>query len=311
MVSEELIMLYLRHFGLQQSPFSLTPNTAFYVNLPQHHEAMQVLTTALNSGEGFIKVTGEVGTGKTMLCRKLMNEAPDDWKIAYIPDPYLSPLELRWAFASELGLKQADGIDNQQLVQLVQHCLVALAAEGKRVVLIIDEAQALPDDTLEALRLLTNLETEQRKLVHVVLFGQPELDKRLASYKFRQLRQRVSFSYFLRGMSFDEVQAYVSTRVDIAGVRQPLFSAAALKAIWKYSRGIPRLVNVLSHKGLMLAFGENKLQVEARHLRYAAKDTEDVKTHRFAVSPLLVGIMAAVALSAAAVAAWHFRGLWL
>ncbi len=311
MVSEELIMLYLRHFGLQQSPFSLTPNTAFYVNLPQHHEAMQVLTTALNSGEGFIKVTGEVGTGKTMLCRKLMNEAPDDWKIAYIPDPYLSPLELRWAFASELGLKQTDGIDNQQLVQLVQHCLVALAAEGKRVVLIIDEAQALPDDTLEALRLLTNLETEQRKLVHVVLFGQPELDKRLASYKFRQLRQRVSFSYFLRGMSFDEVQAYVSTRVDIAGVRQPLFSAAALKAIWKYSRGIPRLVNVLSHKGLMLAFGENKLQVEARHLRYAAKDTEDVKAHRFSVSPLLVGIMAAVALSAAAVAAWHFRGLWL
>lgn len=311
MVSEELIMLYLRHFGLQQSPFSLTPNTAFYVNLPQHHEAMQVLTTALNTGEGFIKVTGEVGTGKTMLCRKLMNEAPDDWKIAYIPDPYLSPLELRWAFASELGLKQTDGIDNQQLVQLVQHCLVALAAEGKRVVLIIDEAQALPDDTLEALRLLTNLETEQRKLVHVVLFGQPELDKRLASYKFRQLRQRVSFSYFLRGMSFDEVQAYVSTRVDIAGVRQPLFSAAALKAIWKYSRGIPRLVNVLSHKGLMLAFGENKLQVEARHLRYAAKDTEDVKAHRFAVSPLLVGIMAAVALSAAAVAAWHFRGLWL
>lgn len=311
MVSEELIMLYLRHFGLQQSPFSLTPNTAFYVNLPQHHEAMQVLTTALNTGEGFIKVTGEVGTGKTMLCRKLMNEAPDDWKIAYIPDPYLSPLELRWAFASELGLKQTDGIDNQQLVQLVQHCLVALAAEGKRVVLIIDEAQALPDDTLEALRLLTNLETEQRKLVHVVLFGQPELDKRLASYKFRQLRQRVSFSYFLRGMSFDEVQAYVSTRVDIAGVRQPLFSAAALKAIWKYSRGIPRLVNVLSHKGLMLAFGENKLQVEARHLRYAAKDTEDVKAHRFSVSPLLVGIMAAVALSAAAVAAWHFRGLWL
>lgn len=311
MVSEELIMLYLRHFGLQQSPFSLTPNTAFYVNLPQHHEAMQVLTTALNTDEGFIKVTGEVGTGKTMLCRKLMNEAPDDWKIAYIPDPYLSPLELRWAFASELGLKQADGIDNQQLVQLVQHCLVALAAEGKRVVLIIDEAQALPDDTLEALRLLTNLETEQRKLVHVVLFGQPELDKRLASYKFRQLRQRVSFSYFLRGMSFDEVQAYVSTRVDIAGVRQPLFSAAALKAIWKYSRGVPRLVNVLSHKGLMLAFGENKLQVEARHLRYAAKDTEDVKAHRFAVSPLLVGIMAAVALSAAAVAAWHFRGLWL
>jgi MSHA biogenesis protein MshM len=310
MVSKELIMLYLRHFGLQQTPFSLTPNTAFYVDLPQHHEALEVLTTALNVGEGFIKVTGEVGTGKTMLCRKLMNEAPDDWVIAYIPDPYLSPVELRWAFATELGLKQSDTIDNQQLVQLLQHCLVALAAEGKRVVLIIDEAQALPDDTLEALRLLTNLETEQRKLLQVVLFGQPELDKRLASYKFRQLRQRVSFSYFLRGMSYYEVQAYISARVDIAGVRQPLFSPGALKAIWKYSRGIPRLVNVLSHKGLMLAFGENKLQVDTRHLRYAAKDTEDVRYHNASLNPVWLGVLVS-SLMIAAAAAWHFRGLWL
>ena len=310
MVSEELTMLYLRHFGLQQTPFSLTPNTAFYVDLPQHHEALEVLTTALNVGEGFIKVTGEVGTGKTMLCRKLMNEAPEDWVIAYIPDPYLSPVELRWAFATELGLKQSDTIDNQQLVQLLQHCLVALAAEGKRVVLIIDEAQALPDDTLEALRLLTNLETEQRKLLQVVLFGQPELDKRLASYKFRQLRQRVSFSYFLRGMSYYEVQAYISARVDIAGVRQPLFSPGALKAIWKYSRGIPRLVNVLSHKGLMLAFGENKLQVDTRHVRYAAKDTEDVRYPNAGLSPVWLGILVS-SLMIAAAAAWHFRGLWL
>lgn len=310
MVSEELIMLYLRHFGLQQTPFSLTPNTAFYVDLPQHHEALEVLNTALNVGEGFIKVTGEVGTGKTMLCRKLMNDAPEDWVIAYIPDPYLSPLELRWAFATELGLKQADTVDNQQLLQLLQHRLVALAAEGKRVVLIIDEAQALPDDTLEALRLLTNLETEQRKLLQVVLFGQPELDKRLASYKFRQLRQRVSFSYLLRGMSFYEVQAYICTRIDIAGVRQPLFSPGALKAIWKYSRGIPRLVNVLSHKGLMLAFGENKLQVDTRHLRYAAKDTEDVQIQMSALNPILLGVLISVLLLAAA-AAWYFRGLWL
>lgn len=310
MVSEELIMLYLRHFGLQQTPFSLTPNTAFYVDLPQHHEALEVLNTALNVGEGFIKVTGEVGTGKTMLCRKLMNDAPEDWVIAYIPDPYLSPLELRWAFATELGLKHADTVDNQQLLQLLQHRLVALAAEGKRVVLIIDEAQALPDDTLEALRLLTNLETEQRKLLQVVLFGQPELDKRLASYKFRQLRQRVSFSYLLRGMSFYEVQAYISTRIDIAGVRQPLFSPGALKAIWKYSRGIPRLVNVLSHKGLMLAFGENKLQVDTKHLRYAAKDTEDVQDQMSAINPILLGVLISVLLIAAA-AAWHFRGLWL
>lgn len=303
------MMLYLRHFGLQQIPFSLTPNTAFYVDLPQHREAMEVLSTALNVGEGFIKVTGEVGTGKTMLCRKLLNEAPDYWVIAYIPDPYLSPQELRWAFAAELGLKQADSIDNLQLVQLLQHRLVALAAEGKRVVLIIDEAQALPDETLEALRLLTNLETEQRKLLQVVLFGQPELDKRLASYKFRQLRQRVSFSYFLRGMSFYEVQAYVQARVEIAGVRQPLFSTRALKALWKYSRGIPRLVNVLSHKGLMLAFGENKLQVDSKHLRYAAKDTEDVLKPAVLSPVLLAALFCGVIIIAAA--AWYFREWWL
>lgn len=301
-------MLYLHHFGLQQSPFSLTPNTAFYVDLPQHHEALEVLNTALQVGEGFIKVTGEVGTGKTMLCRKLMNEAPDDWVIAYIPDPYLSPLELRWALACELGLKQSNNIDGQQLVHLLQRHLVDLAGQQKRVVLIIDEAQALPDDTLEALRLLTNFETEQRKLLQVVLFGQPELDKRLASYKFRQLRQRVSFSYFLRGMSYYEVQAYVNTRIDIAGVRQPLFSPAALKAIWKYSRGVPRLVNVLSHKGLMLAFGENKHQVTTKHLRYAARDTEDVKDYIRTMSSGWL-VVVAVMLISAATAAWYYRSL--
>ena len=301
-------MLYLRHFGLQESPFSLTPNTEFYVDLPQHHEALEVLTTALNVGEGFIKVTGEVGTGKTMLCRKLMKEAGADWVIAYIPDPYLTPSELRWALACELGLKQADHIDGQQLVHLLQHHLVVLAVKSKKVILVIDEAQALPDDTLEALRLLTNLETEQRKLLHVVLFGQPELDKRLASYQFRQLRQRVSFSYYLRHMSYDEVEEYVLARLDIAGVKLPLFDSRALKAVWKYSRGVPRLVNVLSHKGLMLAFGENKLKVSASHVRYAALDTEDVRLGLRKLNPIVVALFISAAMITAA-AAWHYRGL--
>jgi len=274
---EELTMLYLRHFGLAQSPFSLTPNTAFYVDLPQHHEALQVLTTALESGEGFIKVTGEVGTGKTMLCRKLLNEAPADWVFAYVPDPFLSPTELRWAVACEFGLKQSANIDNLQLSHLFQRQLVTLAQQNKRAILVIDEAQALPDETMEALRLLTNLETEQRKLLQVVLFGQPELDQRLSSHKFRQLRQRVSFSYFLRGMNHQEVQAYIRARLEIAGVRQPVFDDSAFTAISRYSRGIPRLVNVLSHKGLMLAFGEQMFQVNKAHIHYAAKDTEDVQ----------------------------------
>ncbi|MDX3775382.1 AAA family ATPase [Chromatiaceae bacterium AAb-1] len=268
--------MYRQHFHLHCLPFGLTPDTAFYVDLPQHQAALNVLKTALLTGEGFIKVTGEVGTGKTLLCRKLLQEADADWQIAWLPDPYLTPLELRWALAAELGMKYSGNIDSPQLLQLLQRQLVALAAQGKRAILIIDEAQALPDETLEALRLLTNLETEQRKLLQVVLLGQPELNKRLATYRFRQLRQRISFSYPLTAMNRQQVNAYLAARGYIAGSAVALFSLPATVAIARYSRGIPRLVNILAHKGLMLAFGEGKTQVSWRHIRHAAFDTDDV-----------------------------------
>ncbi len=270
-------MIYLTHFGLRQAPFALTPNTAFYVDLPAHQQALALLHTALAQGEGFIKITGEVGTGKTLLCRKLLQEAPAHWALAYLPDPNVSPTELRWAIALELGLKQSANIDSQQLAQLLQRQLLLLASQQKQLVLLIDEAQALPDETLEALRLLTNLETEQRKLLQVVLFAQPELDQRLAQTKFRQLRQRISFSFDLTVQNRAQTQAYLHTRLALAGAQRPLFSAAASALLWHYSRGIPRLINMLAHKALLLAYGRGLAQAGWYQLWLAARDTEDVE----------------------------------
>lgn len=276
--------MYLYHFGLSELPFTLTPNTHFYYGLPSHSEALQVLLTALKTGEGFIKVTGEVGTGKTLICRKLMNELPETFVVAYIPNPYLSPEELRWALATEIGAtsSQSGNIDQLQLTQLIQYRLMQLSKLGKSVVLIIDEAQALPAQSLEALRLFTNLETESKKLLQVVMFGQPELDERLASKEFRQLRQRISFSYHLRTMHESEVMSYIHHRIQCATVSEDnqqsaIFSNKVCQQIARASRGVPRLVNVLCHKALMLSYGQGIHQIEPKHIEAAVIDTEDTE----------------------------------
>ena len=224
--------MYLYHFGLTELPFTLTPNTNFFLPLTPHHEALAVLMTALKTGEGFIKVVGEVGTGKTLLCRKLLNGIPEHFVTAYIPNPYLNPDELRRAVALELGVKQAQRMSAQLLTQRIQNRLLELHAEGHSVVLILDEAQALPAESLEALRLFTNLETETRKLLQVLLFAQPELDQRLAQTEFRQLSQRIAFSYQLRAMNTQEVQQYIQHRLQVAGYKgATLFSSSLCKKI--------------------------------------------------------------------------------
>ncbi|MGI2170284.1 ExeA family protein [Shewanella sp. MF05960] len=269
--------MYLQHFGMAQLPFTLTPNTGFFFGLAPHVEALQVLQTALETGEGFIKVTGEVGTGKTLVCRKLLNDLPDQYHCAYLPNPYLTPKELRFAVAAELGLALPNKLDQQQLTRLIHERLLELNHQGFHVVLVLDEAQALPDDSIEALRLFTNLETESRKLLQVVLFGQPELDERLAQAKFRQLRQRITFSYHLRPLSWDEIRAYIQYRLSIAGYQGPdLFAVSDIKLLAKAARGIPRLVNILTHKSLLLCYGEGSQRVSTKHCRAAIRDTEDI-----------------------------------
>jgi MSHA biogenesis protein MshM len=272
--------MYLNHFGLTELPFTLTPNTRFFLAFEPHNEALAVLMTALKTGEGFIKVIGEVGTGKTLLCRKLLNEIPEHFITAYIPNPYLNPDELRRAVAIELGIKQAQRMSVQLLTQCIQDRLLELHGQGHSVVLILDEAQALPENSLEALRLFTNLETETRKLLQVVLFAQPELDQRLTQTEFRQLRQRITFSYKLRAMKAEEVQQYIQHRLQLAGYKgAALFSPSLCKKITKASQGIPRVVNVLCHKMLMLTYGQGNYQMTKKQLAIVVKDTECIDSN--------------------------------
>ncbi|MFZ3405292.1 AAA family ATPase [Aeromonas salmonicida] len=275
--------MYLNHFGLQEAPFGLTPNTGFYYGLPPHEEALQVLNWALAQGEGFIKVTGEVGTGKTLLCRKLLSELGSEAhpvRLAWLPNPHLTPAELRTALALELGLSVREGAELDLTDRIHRH-LISLHQQGSRVVVLIDEAQALPDETLEAIRLFGNLETESNKLLQIVLFGQPELDARLEKPHLRQLRQRIGFSYCLRPLRFDETRAYLEHRLQISGYRgAPLFAGRAMRLLWRASRGIPRLINILAQKCLMLAYGQGARQIDSRLVRLAIRDTDDAS--RFA-----------------------------
>ena len=274
--------MYLYHYGLAELPFNLTPDTDFYCELPVYSDAMNVLRVAIETGEGFVKVIGEVGTGKTMLCRMLLNYLEKRATCAYLPNPYLSPNELRLALASELGIRVARTIDQYQLTEKINRKILKLHEQGKSVIVIVDEAQALPKESLEALRLFTNLETEKQKLLQVVLFAQPELDERLAKPELRQLRQRIAFSCKLKPLDKQSLRVYINHRLRAAGLsleRFPdgeLFSSSAVKSLLRNSRGVPRLTNILAHKSMMLAYGRGKFRVEAIDVKKAAKDTDDV-----------------------------------
>lgn len=294
--------MYKDHFGLREVPFGITPDTSYFFSFSSYQAALNTLLIAAKNGEGFIKITGEVGTGKTLLCRKFMAMLDADFVTAYIPNPLLEPRSLMLALADELGCPQDRGIDQHQLIKAINLKLLAFARGGKRVLLCIDEAQALPIETLEALRLLSNLETEKRKLLQIVLFGQPELDRKLARNEIRQLTQRISFHYQLQALSADEINIYVAHRLAVAGYNGPvLFGSAALTALRAASGGIPRLVNVVAHKALMLSFGEGRHEVSARHVMLAAKDTLAVGSLglyasrlRLVAAVLLLGFIALV-----------------
>lgn len=267
--------MYEAHFGLREPPFGITPDTSFAYACNSHQEALNTLLVAVRNGEGFMKVTGEVGTGKTLLCRRFLRALdPARFVSAYIPNPYLEPQTLMLALAEELGVKLDRQADRHHLLRELNHALLDFARAGKTVVACMDEAQAMPQETLEALRLLTNLETEKRKLLQVVLFGQPELDDRLAQESIRQLRQRITFQYRLTALGSAEVEQYVAHRLRVAGYRgSRLFLPAAVRQLHRASRGVPRLVNIIAHKSLLLAFGEGVPQVQPHHVRSAAADT--------------------------------------
>jgi len=270
--------MYLQHFKLNELPFSLTPDTSFFMGSAGYRDALNVLLVALRSGEGFTKVVGEVGTGKTLLCRTLLNTLTPEFRIAYLPNPYLRPSTLLFSIADELGIKYPKKAGQHELLSRINDGLLASHSEGRRVAVCMDEAQAVPLQTLETLRLLTNLETEKTKLLQVVLFGQPELDKVLDDPSIRQLRQRITFSYNLKPMDRDAVEEYLRHRMAVAGYDGPrLFEPRAIDIIFQGSGGVPRLINILAHKSLMAAFGEGEMRIGKDHARRAVEDTDDAK----------------------------------
>lgn len=270
--------MYLNHFGLSEFPFSITPDTSYVCSLQGHQEALNTLLVALNGGEGFVKISGEVGTGKTLLCRRLLQSLDAGWVTAYLPNPNLDGDTLLRALAEEFGVEEFAGLDQYHLLRRVNLALLGFARAKKRVVVCIDEAQAMPIETLEALRLLSNLETEKRKLVQIVLFGQPELDAKLRRPEVRQLLQRIAFHYRLGALKKSELELYLAHRLRVAGFRgEALFSPAALRALHRASGGTPRLINILAHKTLLAAFGEGRQTIRRRHVRLAAGDTEGAR----------------------------------
>jgi len=273
--------MYLKHFGITKHPFSLTPDTRFYCNLSTHQAAYNTLLFSLKSGEGFIKIIGEVGSGKTLLCRKLLDALGDKFYTAYIPNPDLSPDNLRLMLAKELEVPIDDAVNQVELFQAILKRLFQLHEAGQRVILIVDEAQALPDDSLEALRLLTNLETRTQKLLQIVLFAQPELDVRLQKHHFRQLNQRITFSHDLTPITRHDLEAYLCHRLAMAGyTKGHFFHPKACHLLYKASKGIPRIINVLSHKAMLVAYGKGDRRISAKAVKLAIKDSHLMTTSK-------------------------------
>lgn len=270
--------MYLQHFGLAQYPFSLTPNTRYFLKLPSHQHAFDSIVAALSDEGNFSKVVGEVGTGKTMLCRKVLNALepyPEKYLTAYIPHPILSEEATMQAFAEELGLDTAESSKLGDLLKQITGCILENARQGRQVILFIDEAQAMPEESLNTIHLLTQALPSDEHSLQIVLFGQPELDELLNLPMLKQLHRAVSFSFVLPSLDEQGVAAYVQHRLSKAGYSgDHMFTPRALESLYTASRGVPRLINILCHKSLMAAFGKGQRTIEEEHMKAAIEDTD-------------------------------------
>jgi type II secretory pathway predicted ATPase ExeA len=268
------VALYLEHFGLSEPPFRITPHTDFFFDGADRGATLEALMYAIVHDEGIVKVSGEVGSGKTMLCRVLMDRLPAQVETIYLATPSLARDEILQAIADELELKISQERMTVALREL-QEELIRLYAAGRRVVILVDEAHVMPEETLEQVRLLSNLESNRHKLLQIVLFGQPELDATLAKASLRQLRDRITHSFRTRPLSPAEVTNYVSFRMRAAGYRGPeVFSPRSTALIARASGGLTRRINILADKSLLAAFTENTHAVAERHVRAAVADSE-------------------------------------
>ena len=270
--------MYIKHFGLTQYPFSLTPNTRFFLKLPAHQEAFNQLIKVLEIGEPLSEVIGEVGTGKTMLCRKLINTLefyPERYVTMFLPNPMLDENDAMLALADELKLNDCDNMNYRELLKAVSKELTQLAAQDKRIVLLIDEAQAIPEDTIRAIHLLTQLDAPNNRSLQIVMFGQPELKNLFKQATLSKLQEQLGFTYELPKLSRQEMEDYVQLRLEKAGYGGPaMFTKESLDLIFKASQGVPRLINILCHKSMMVAFGKGELSVTAEYVDAASEDSD-------------------------------------
>jgi MSHA biogenesis protein MshM len=264
--------IYLEHFGLREAPFRITPHTGFFFGGAKRGATLEALLYAITNDEGIVKVTGEVGSGKTMLCRMLLDKLPTTVETIYLANPSLGPDELLFALADELKI-ELTGDRVSLLLRALQQRLVDLYASGKQIVVLIDEAHAMPAESLEEIRLLSNLETDCHKLLQLVLFGQPELDDLLAQTNLRQLRERITHNFDLEPLRRDDVSSYLMFRLRAAGYHGPdLFNAAAIKLFAQASGGLTRRLNILGDKALLAAFAAEQHQIDKKIARSAIRD---------------------------------------
>jgi MSHA biogenesis protein MshM len=268
--------MYLEHFGLAEAPFKITPHTEFFFGGAHRGETLEALIYAITSGEGMVKVTGEVGAGKTMLCRVLMERLPKTVETIYLAVPALSRDEMLTVIASDLGIDTQGG-NTTKLVRALQEKLIEIHEAGRQVVALIDEAHAMPLETLEQIRLLSNLETSHDKLMQIVLFGQPELDTLLVLPHMRQLKERITHSFVLLPLPANDIKDYLHFRLRAAGYKGPdLFGPEAIKTIAEASEGLTRRINIYADKTLLAAYAGGTHNITADHVRAAVNDTQIV-----------------------------------
>ncbi|MDP2645359.1 MAG: AAA family ATPase [Desulfobacterales bacterium] len=264
--------MYNNFFGFKERPFRLVPDPAFFFLSKSHEEAMAHLTYAISQGDGFVEIIGEVGTGKTTLCRALLEKIEEEIEVAYIFNPKLDALQLLKAINDEFGIDSGAG-SIKGLIDTLNSFLIERKAQRKKAILLIDEAQNLTKDVLEQIRLLSNLETSKDKLLQIILVGQPELAEMLDSHELRQLGQRITLSSFLKPLTYNETRGYIQHRIDLASQKGGVkFSRAAMRAIYRYSSGIPRLVNIASDRTLLVAFSLDSRAIKARMARSAIRE---------------------------------------
>ena len=266
--------MYLDYYGLSEAPFDITPNPRFLFYSAKHREAINHLLYGIRERKGFVQLTGEVGAGKTTLCRAMLEQLDSHFATALILNPVMSPDEMMKAIAVEFGLP-VNGLDRLDTLAVINQFLLQQVERGKESVLIIDEAQDLTDDLLEQVRLLSNLETDNRKLLQIVLLGQPELRDRLNNPRLRQLRQRITVRYHLLPLRRAEMNQYIQHRLEVSGAKgAPYFTQPALWRVYGYTKGIPRLVNAVCDKALLAGFVQQQERIDFGMVGRALRELE-------------------------------------